>query len=174
MANYVVLPEGEEEYGCPECGEQFDSRGEASRCCTSPHEGWKCNVCGEVYEDSVGAATCCPDITEGWVCRDCSAIYEDEDQAQRCCAHDPDDIDGGRYKCVVDGVTWETAEQAANCCRIQESPSEAVESIEMHATDCRCYDCQRAASETPEAIMAAALSAPAKPKDDDWTKALMG
>ena len=48
------------EYECPECGQGYDDREDAARCCAfSPGIGYECQNCGMQYADEDEAAECC-------------------------------------------------------------------------------------------------------------------
>ena len=169
MANYIVLPEDEAEWNCPECSETHDSPESAAGCCISPYEGFKCCNCGSAYSEQAEAANCCPNVQEVYLCRDCNAAHEDESDAWNCCAPDPADLVGGRYKCVIDGLTWPTAEQANRCCRHRKANGEAVESMDDHGADCTCPGCNPGAFARDPMVRAFSMK---ELPQDDWTKAL--
>lgn len=158
MANYVILPEHEERYACPGCGESFSEVGQARRCCTSAYDGFCCDGCGAHYGEENEAAACCPQISEAWACCECGNTFSDEDEASDCCAPDEDDIEGGRYMCVVDEMVWPTEEAARECCSWCDLHGEAVDSLDMHGKQCKCHNCERKRKENPNGTTATAVA----------------
>lgn len=141
MANYVVLPESTQEYGCPECDENHSMKEDAQRCCKDAQEGYQCDNCGAAFRHEEEAATCCPQYSDCYLCPGCETSYDVTSDAIACCSQN---IEVRKYKCVIDGYAWTTREEAVQCCSHVDPHGVEVAFEHEHGRNCVCRDCQAA------------------------------
>ena len=72
-----TFEEVETVYRCGSCGNEFETKSEAKKCCQS----WACGRCGCDHETKKEAKDCCG----GWVCGWCGESHDSKAEANECC-----------------------------------------------------------------------------------------
>ena len=72
----VSLGEVETVYRCGSCGEEYETKAEAKKCCVE----YECSECGTTYETKAEAVACC--LVYG--CYFCGEEYGTEKEAVEC------------------------------------------------------------------------------------------